>query len=597
MASRRDKGYFDTAELLDRGWTLALIERFLGSPDRQDRNRSDASSAPVQWYGRHRVLAAEQDARIARALRRVEQRRERKSATAGRQRLRDFSQFKEYFPLARALERRFVFFCGPTNSGKTYQALNALCGHASGAYLAPLRLLALEGQEEIERRGKPCSLLTGDERDIKPDARFRAQTIESLNYEEEVDAILIDEVQMLVDEQRGEHWVSALIGAPAATIYLAGSPEALGYVEQICTYVDGALEVHRTERLAPLDVDVSKRSLDEALAPKGRKAFIVFSRQAVFDLKDAVDEHGQQAAVIYGSLGPAVRRKEAARFRSGECPVLIATDAIGMGLNLPIDHLYFVATDKWDGKEVRPLSPSELRQIAGRSGRYGKSRTGLVGAVFAADLERVRRAVEAPPLVLPVRRLNLGLTLPLAEEVAELRNTESLAQVMEFFAVMKDSSGLFRPRMQAQAVRLAALLDEHRALPFDEKYRLAFAPVNTDDPLLFEEYRRHVEQLVRHGRIDFAADVDNAAGTRTLIEAERTVKLYTLRLWFAFQYGDDADVALLEQQRDAANMAIEGFLRARAREHRRRCRSCGRMLPRFSPYALCQACYASGRRA
>ncbi len=271
MASRQNEGYFDTAELLGRGWTASLIGRFLGAADREVRNPSSPDGPPLYQYRKERVLAREQDAVVERALRRAEQRQARKQATRRRQRQRDFSLFKEYFPLARALERRFVFFCGPTNSGKTYHALNALCEHPSGVYLAPLRLLALEGQEEIERRGKLCSLLTGDERDIKPDALFRAQTIESLNYDEPVEAMLIDEVQMLVDEQRGAQWVSALIGAPAATIYLAGSPEALAYIQQICAYVGGTLEVHTMERLAPLHVDNRKRSLAEALAPRVAK--------------------------------------------------------------------------------------------------------------------------------------------------------------------------------------------------------------------------------------------------------------------------------------------------------------------------------------
>ncbi len=597
MASRHKEGYFDTAELLGRGWTASLIGRFLGDPDREAQNPSDSGGPLLHWYGKDRVLAREQDAMVERALHRVEQRRVRKQATGRRQRQRDFSLFKEYFPRARALEQRFVYFCGPTNSGKTYHALNALCQHTSGVYLAPLRLLALEGQEEIERRGKLCSLLTGDERDIKPEAQFRAQTIESLNYDQDVEAVLIDEVQMLVDEQRGEHWVSALIGAPAPTIYLAGSPEALAYVEQICTYVGGSLEVHTMERLSPLHVDARKRSLPEALAPKGRKAFIVFSRQAIFDLKDAVEEQGQHAAVIYGSLGPAVRRTEAERFRSGECPVLIATDAIGMGLNLPIDRLYFVATEKWDGTRVRPLTPSELRQIAGRAGRYGKAKTGLVGAVFQADLDHVRRAIETPPPVLPVKRLRLGLSLPLAQELAQLRNTQSLARVMQFFAVMQDSSGLFQPQIQPQVIRLAELLDEYPSLAFDVKYRLALAPVNIDDPVLFAEYRYHIEQLAQPRQLSFADGTNDTRGTLTLIEAERLVKLYTLRLWFAFQYGKDEDIELLEERRDAANTAIEGFLRAKAKHHRKRCRVCERVLPRFSSYGLCQRCFASGRRA
>jgi ribosomal protein S14 len=171
-----------------------------------------------------------------------------------------------------------------------------------------------------------------------------------------------------------------------------------------------------------------------------------------------------------------------------------------------------------------------------------------------------------------------------------------LANVLEFFSIMKDSSGLFQPQVQPQVIRLATLLDGYQSLAFEVKYRLAFAPVNTDDPVLFEEYRQHIEQLAQHRRLSFADDADDTPGMLSLIEAERLVKLYTLRLWFAFQYADAEDIELLEQRRDAANTAIEAFLRAKAQHHRKRCRVCGRVLPRFSSYSLCQRCFASGRR-
>ncbi len=168
---------------------------------------------------------------------------------------------------------------------------------------------------------------------------------------------------------------------------------------------------------------------------------------------------------------------------------------------------------------------------------------------------------------------------------------------MELFSVMKDSSGLFQPQVQPQVIRLATLLDEYPSLAFDVKYRLALAPVNIDDPVLFAEYRYHIEQLAQQHRLSFANGTDDTRGRMTLIDAERLVKLYTLRLWFAFQYGTDEDIELLEERRDTANTTIEGFLRAKAKHHRKRCRVCAGVLPRFSSYGLCQRCFASGRRA
>jgi hypothetical protein len=114
--------------------------------------------------------------------------------------------------------------------------------------------------------------------------------------------------------------------------------------------------------------------------------------------------------------------------------------------------------------------------------------------------------------------------------------------------------------------------------------------------LLFDEYHYNVEQLARGKRLRFAEESHDIRGLMTLIDAERLVKLYTLQLWFAFQYANPKDIELLEQRRDAANTAIEGFLRARARSQRKSCRVCGRLLPRFSSYNLCQECFSTGRR-
>ena len=116
------------------------------------------------------------------------------------------TEYHNYFSLARTLKRKLKLYIGPTNSGKTYHALNDLVAHEKGIYLSPLRLLAWEGKEEIEKRGKLVSLITGEEKVIIPEANFKAQTIETLNFKEVVGSILIDEVQMLYDEDRGWAW-------------------------------------------------------------------------------------------------------------------------------------------------------------------------------------------------------------------------------------------------------------------------------------------------------------------------------------------------------------------------------------------------------
>jgi ATP-dependent RNA helicase SUPV3L1/SUV3 len=140
--------------------------------------------------------------------------------------------YRDYFPRARALQRELVLYAGPTNSGKTWRALNDLVAGESGAYLAPLRLLALEGQEEIEKRGRVASFVTGEERDIREGASFVASTIEMMDTQRVVDAVVIDEIQLLTDEDRGWAWCQALVGAPAKRVIMTGSPDCIPLVRR-----------------------------------------------------------------------------------------------------------------------------------------------------------------------------------------------------------------------------------------------------------------------------------------------------------------------------------------------------------------------------
>src|SRR5690606_5973336 len=240
--------------------------------------------------------------------------------------------YRDYFPTARALKRELILYAGPTNSGKTWRALNDLVAGESGAYLAPLRLLALEGQEEIEKRGRESSFLTGEERDIREGAKFIASTIEMMDPHRVVDTVVIDEVQLLTDRDRGWAWCQALVGAPARRVIMTGSPDAIPLVRAMAEYLGEPLTVHELERHVPIEGLSHPLTLDDV---EPGTAVIAFTRRDVLSLKQEL-ESKHRVAVIYGNLTPEVRREEARRFRSGEAQVLVSTDAIAMGLNLPI---------------------------------------------------------------------------------------------------------------------------------------------------------------------------------------------------------------------------------------------------------------------
>ncbi|MEO5511252.1 MAG: hypothetical protein ABIV28_04390, partial [Longimicrobiales bacterium] len=201
--------------------------------------------------------------------------------------------YREYFPRARAIGRSLILYAGPTNSGKTWHALNDLVAAGSGAYLAPLRLLALEGQTEIEKRGKVASYLTGEERDIREGAPFIASTIEMLNPNAEVEAVVIDEVQLLTDEDRGWAWCQALVGAAGKRIIMTGSMDCIPLVQAMADYLEEPLEIKYLERYSPVEA-VRKHMRLSDVTPG--TAVIAFSRRDVLAIKAEL-EHQYTVAV------------------------------------------------------------------------------------------------------------------------------------------------------------------------------------------------------------------------------------------------------------------------------------------------------------
>jgi ATP-dependent RNA helicase SUPV3L1/SUV3 len=501
-----------------------------------------------------------------------------------------------YYPLARGMARRVVLFVGPTNSGKTYRALNLLTASHRGAYLAPLRLLALEGQAEIEARGRPCSFLTGEERDLREDAPFVSSTIEMLDFRTQLDAVLIDEIQLLADPSRGWAWTAALVGAPASTVILTGSPGCRPAVERICELLGEPLEVIECERLSPLEV--MHRPVGLSRITKGT-AVVAFSRRDVLDLKTTIEQTtGLSCAVIYGNLSPRVRREEARRFRDGEVGVLVSTDAIAMGLNLPLERVVFFTTVKYDGQRERRLSDQEILQIGGRAGRYGKAEKGEVSALTRESLRDVQAAfsrgprdTEPPYRVMPDER-HVSL-------LAEVLGTRSLERILVFFGrAVRFESELFTPADLTDLCTLAAVVD--KVLPEVElptRLLLASAPVEVDNERLRGAWQRmltvfdrgderKLDDLFQVGRWQRQAKTSDPF---ELLEAETQLKALTIYAWLAYRFAARfSRLDECEQSRDALSTFIEASLRGRTV---RRCVACGGVMPLGFRFSKCDSCH------
>ncbi len=296
-------------------------------------------------------------------------------------------QYAARFTLARKNKRQHHFYLGPTNSGKTYHALNALTAAPSGVYLAPLRLLAMEVRDRLVQAGVPCNLITGEERVMMAGAQHTASTIEMMRPNHLVDVAVIDEIQMLQDPDRGVAWTAALLGVAAKQVFICGSTAVTSLCTQALDALQEPYDITYLERKTPLIFEENslcgahykKQALKTALQ-KG-DAVVAFSRKDVLTLAARFRSWRYKVATIYGALSPEVRRHESDRFLSGDADILIATDAIGMGLNLPIRRVIFANISKFDGMASRLLNATEVRQIAGRAGRYGVYDTGYVNVL------------------------------------------------------------------------------------------------------------------------------------------------------------------------------------------------------------------------
>lgn len=279
---------------------------------------------------------------------------------------------------------------GPTNTGKTHRAVERMQRWRTGMIGLPLRLLAREVYDRMttavgERR---VALVTGEEKRIPPDPDYWVCTVESMPLDREVEFVAVDEIQLAAHEKRGHVFTDRLLNARGMReTWFMGSDTMRPLVEQLLP----TARIREHPRFSSLR---SAGSSTLGLLPF-RSALVAFSTSQVYELSERVRRRKGGAAVVLGALSPRTRNAQVALYQSGEVDYIVATDAIGMGLNLDIDHVAFAATRKFDGRQLRELEPAELAQIAGRAGRYLNDGTFGTLAPVPPLPDTVNRALES----------------------------------------------------------------------------------------------------------------------------------------------------------------------------------------------------------
>ncbi|GBG33893.1 ATP-dependent RNA helicase SUV3, mitochondrial [Hondaea fermentalgiana] len=455
-----------------------------------------------------------------------------------------------WFKRARALRRKVIMHVGPTNSGKTYRALKALETAESGVYASPLRLLAWQISQELG-----CTLITGQERIMGDNPNVTSCTVEMTPLVDVVDVGVVDEFQLMGDRNRGWAFTRAVLGMPARELHLCGEEGAVELVKKICALTGDELEVNYYQRLSPLEAEPKPLSGYQDIRPGD--CVVAFSRRDIHKIRDKIEAaSGHKCAIIYGGLPPEIRKAQATKFNSPESKqnVLVATDAVGMGLNLRVKRIVFSKMEKFDGQIMRRLSLREVKQIAGRAGRYGRTEEakGLVTALDEADMGLIRLALpHAAPVishgyVFPPREFIRARFHNVCVDLLETIRDQLLDQPLEqefVDAVDVISSGDSSQRSHRDAIRAA------KRVVFDYQDRFASRVANAFNDALVEVLR----------------EVEEASNARSVVFEKRSQLADTVQLGTAAR--KDQSLSVEERERLETNAQLAASKIAELDEH------------------------------
>ena len=465
----------------------------------------------------------------------------------------------EWFPEARKIKRHIILHLGPTNSGKTHRALIKLKEADRGYYAGPLRLLAREVYDRFKKDGIACNLLTGEEviEELDPQGNrvgLTSGTVEMLPTSTEFDVVVLDEIQMMANEDRGSAWTTVLLGACAKEIHVCGELSALPLIQKLVKLTGDKLTINEYERLGSLLVE--KKAIGKNLngLRKG-DCIIAFSKKKILDMKLLIERTTKfKVAVIYGSLPPETRVQQAALFNNGEYDILVASDAIGMGLNLSIDRIIFNTDMKFNGKELIPLTDSQIKQIGGRAGRFKPKNdkdgsdtrpTGYITALDGSVLESIKRGMDAP-----VKHLESATIWPTFEICSQLMLRyppgTSLSFLLNRFIqqMEKHPDKIYKLPDLEDKLKSLSIFEHIRDIPFNDQLRLSSAPIK-DMPLVKDAFKKFCYTIAhRHTRALLSYDfpfellnyqcIDN--DKFTLEQYEALYNIIMLFFWLSNRY-------------------------------------------------------------
>lgn len=480
------------------------------------------------------------------------------------------------YPDARCLLRHFILHVGATNTGKTYQSLQRLKEARHGVYLSPLRLLALEVQERFLMDNVMCSMTTGEEEDIVPDATVMSCTVEKLHIDEVFDVAVIDECQMISDHDRGYAWTRAILGIMCPEIHLCMAPEAKDIIIKMIEECGDTYEVHEHVRDTELCFQQGIFDVERDLQ-KG-DALIVFSKRKVLALASYLQGIGVKVSVIYGALPYQSRKEQVRMFVSGETDVVVATDAIGMGMNLPIKRIVIMETTKFDGVDFRDLEAAEVKQIGGRAGRKGMYDIGYVASAEEPEMVERLLNMDIPPI--PV--IHLGVP----DEI--IRIEQRLDDILLTWNALP-VSGIYERGDVSREVELFRMLYERLPELTNEEYYACITIPFAETPEVTRQWLIYCTSYFTQGEDSLMFP---ARSPKNLDDYETYYKILDLYYQFCTRFDLPFEQELLSDTKSEVADAICDILVDNLKKYGKKCKRCGASLVWNHPYNLCDKCHA-----
>jgi ATP-dependent RNA helicase SUPV3L1/SUV3 len=511
-------------------------------------------------------------------------------------------------PVRRREPETVVAHLGPTNSGKTHDALQFLLEEGRGVFAAPLRMLAQEAYARLAAQAgeEAVGLVTGEER-VNDRAPILCCTTEMAPRHG--GTLVLDEAHWTSDRDRGHAWTRLLAAAEYRHVRLLGAPDALPLVR--AAFPEAELRVH--ERLAPLDWagEVHHTQLEPGTV------VIAFSRKAVLFLSEQLAaRYGRdRVAALYGAMPLDARRQVIEQVRSGARDLVVATDVLGHGVNLPARAVVFAETQKYDGRERRDLEPWEAAQIAGRAGRFGLAERGQVGVLTGMPFFQAHAAVAQRGLaptedvgegLLGFRRVWSGRLRAELDDLAVTRADDLDAALSAWERVARGElhrhewlwvESTWPARQRLRIAEGALSRRGLRVLDVELAWRLASAPLDADDPSDKHVLRALTLELVgNRGAVARMLDNPKAVPHMELADAERAARVAQAVRWAAHAFPElevsERRAARVEQ---AAADRVVACLHAGRSSGLGTCRECGApCAPWFSRCDLCHQRHDEG---